>query len=188
MAKLSAFGRFWVNRFNARFSKRAFDLFRDRLALDDSNCLEIGAGKGFLSYLVFQHYHPGRLVVTDYDPSQVEEARGLFESKLGQTPSAVEFRAADALELPFEDGSFDAVFAMAVLHHVEKRDWQFKNIPKALSEVRRVLRPGGTFVYRELFNKDAIRRTLTSLGFQEVFAKRQYPITDFCIYRRDLLS
>jgi ubiquinone/menaquinone biosynthesis C-methylase UbiE len=188
MAKLSAFGKFWVNRFNARFSKRAFDLFRERLALDDSHCLEIGAGKGFLSYLIFQHYHPRRLVVTDYDPSQVKEARRLFEIKLGDIPSSVEFRAADALELPFEDGTFHAVFAMAVLHHVEKRDWQFKNIPKALNEVRRVLKPRGAFVYRELFNKNAIRRTLTSLGFQEVFARRQYPITDFCIYRRDPLT
>ena len=79
---------------------------------------------------------------------------------------------------------FDAVLGMVVLHHVEKRDWQFRNIPKALDEIRRVLKPSGCFFYTELFNKNRIRSYLTSAGFSQIFARRNYLITDSCVYRR----
>ena len=51
----------------------------------------------------------------------------------------VDARVADAMDLPFEDASFDAVVAMWMLYHVPDLD-------VALAEVRRVLRPGGLFV------------------------------------------
>jgi ubiquinone/menaquinone biosynthesis C-methylase UbiE len=68
--------------------------------------------------MVYQQYKTGRMVVTDYDPSQVEAAKAHFENKLGTAPLGVEFRTADALKLPFENESFDAVFAINMLHHV----------------------------------------------------------------------
>jgi ubiquinone/menaquinone biosynthesis C-methylase UbiE len=46
------------------------------------------------------------------------------------------FRQADAQDLSFPDASFDAVLANHMLYHVPDR-------PRALSELRRVLRPGG---------------------------------------------
>ncbi len=185
LAKLSSIGKFFVNRSNERNSSRFFDSIRSHLVLDeDSDCLEIGAGRGSLSYLVFQHYHPRSIALTDYDPSQVEGARATFEARLGVIPPNVEFRCADALSLPFEKDAFDAVFGMVVLHHLEERDWQFRNVPKALDEIQRVLRPGGSFCYTELFNKNRIRNYLTNAAFRKIFAKRNYLITDCCIYRK----
>jgi ubiquinone/menaquinone biosynthesis C-methylase UbiE len=146
--------------------------------------LEIGGGKGFLSYLVYEHYHPRSIVLTDYDPSQVEGAKDLFQTKLGEIPPNVEFRSADALNLPFEKDTFDVVFGMVVLHHVEKRDWQFRNVPKALDGIRRVLKPDGYFCYTELFNKTRIRSYLRNAGFREIFAKRNVLITDCCVYQK----
>lgn len=49
---------------------------------------------------------------------------------------------ADARDLPFEDDSFDLVTAHLMLHHIEPLD-------RLLSEVFRVLRPGGRFVAME---------------------------------------
>jgi ubiquinone/menaquinone biosynthesis C-methylase UbiE len=49
-----------------------------------------------------------------------------------------EYVIADARELPFVDGSFDAVFSYSVLQHLAKED-----VPRVVAEVRRVLRPGG---------------------------------------------
>ena len=123
-------------------------------------------------------------MVTDYDPSQVEGAKVLFESRLVAIPPNIEFRTADALDLPFDNETFDVVFGMVVLHHVERRDWQFRNIPKALDEIRRVLKPGGCFCYTELFNKNRIRTYLTNMGFEKILTKRNYLITDSCVYRR----
>ncbi len=131
MARLSGFGKFFVNRSNERNSKRFFETIRSYLSLSDSSsCLELGSGKGFLSYLVYQHYRPGRIVVTDYDPLQVEGAKGMFESKLGTVPKNVEFPSADALDLPFENEMFDAIFAMVVLHRTEKKDWAIQKHSK----------------------------------------------------------
>ncbi len=122
--------------------------------------------------------------MTDYDPSQVEEAKSLFTGKLGAIPSNIQFRGADALDLPFKNETFDVVFGMVVLHHVERRDWQFQNVPKALDEVHRVLKPCGSFCYTELFNKNRIRNYLTNAGFSQIFARRNFLITDSCVYRR----
>ena len=185
MAKLSGFGKFFVNRSNERNGKRFFEAVRSYLTLNkNSSCLELGAGRGFLSYAVYEHSRPRRLVVTDYDPAQVEEARRLFAMKLGTIPANIEFRGADALALPFEDEAFDAVFALMVLHHTEKKDWHFRNIPKALEEIRRVLRPGGIFCYTELFSKNRIRNHLSDAGFQEIHGARSHFFFDSCVYRK----
>lgn len=131
MAKLSRFGKFFINRSNERNSKRFFHIIRGYLTLDEnSSWLEIGSGKGFLSYEAFEYYHPRRMDVTDYDLSQVEAAKSLFASKLGTVPPSIEFRTAYALNLPFENERFDAVLAMVVLHHVEKRDWAIPKCPE----------------------------------------------------------
>ena len=107
MAKLSAFGKFFVNRSNEGNSRRFLDTIGKHLSLDaSSRFLEIGGGRGFLSYLIYEHYHPGRVEVTDYDPSQVEAAKVLFESRLDAIPPSIEFRTADALDLPFENETF----------------------------------------------------------------------------------
>ncbi len=189
MAKLSGFGKLFVNRLNERNSKRFFEGIRSCLTLDENSCcLELGAGKGFLSYAVYEHFRPRRLVVTDYDPSQVEEAKRLFAIKLGTIPANIEFRGADALALPFENEAFDAVFALEVLHHTEKKDWQFRNIPKALEEIRRVLRPGGIFCYTELFSKNRIRKYLSNAGFREILGTRSYFFFDSCVYRKGVAS
>jgi SAM-dependent methyltransferase len=49
-----------------------------------------------------------------------------------------EYVVGDARELPFADGSFDAVFSYSVLQHLAKED-----LPRVVAEIDRVLRPGG---------------------------------------------
>ena len=51
----------------------------------------------------------------------------------------VDARQADICYLPFDDASFDVVYAGWMLYHV-------RDLERALNEVRRVLKPGGTFV------------------------------------------
>lgn len=47
----------------------------------------------------------------------------------------------DARQLPFADGEFDAAISVAAIDHVPRRD-----IPKALAEAARVIKPGGEFL------------------------------------------
>ena len=51
----------------------------------------------------------------------------------------INFKEIDAQEIPFEDNTFDVVMANFMLYHVPDR-------PKAISEIKRVLKTGGTFI------------------------------------------
>lgn len=100
----------------------------DRALVGDARVLEVGCGTGVMASRI--HDLPGvTLVATDFSPRFVEltAARG------------IDARQADICYLPFDDGSFDVVYAGWMLYHV-------RDLERALNEVRRVLRPGGTFV------------------------------------------
>ena len=169
MAELNRVSRWFVNRSNSRRSASALRGFAPFLTLPPSpRILELGAGAGALSLLLWERYRPSRLVVTDYDPVQVEAARRSLIARLGSLPEAMEIRTADALHLPFEANSFDALFALAVFHHVDAHSSEFVRRPEALREVRRVLTPGGQLVYTEILGRKEIRSCLRELGFVPV--------------------
>ena len=92
----------------------------------------------------------------------------------GTTPDDLEFQTADGLQLLFEDASFDAVFAFAVLHHAEDRWWRYEKVPRALREVGRVRRASGRFVYEEWVHKPRIRADLQAAGFRLEFLHKAY--------------
>lgn len=100
----------------------------DRALVGDARILEVGCGTGVMAEQI--NALPGvTLIATDFSPRFVEltAARG------------VDAREADICYLPFDDASFDVVYAGWMLYHV-------RDLERALNEVRRVLRPGGTFV------------------------------------------
>jgi len=100
----------------------------DRAMTGDSDVLEVGCGTGAMAERISAL--PGvTLVAIDYSERFVEltAARG------------VDARQADICYLPFEDDSFDVVYAGWMLYHV-------RDLDRALGEIRRVLRPSGTFV------------------------------------------
>lgn len=123
-----------------RFSTNDYGWFRfvfdHLLALPaDARVLEVGAGPGSLWNDSRARIPPGwQVTLTDFSPGMVEQQR----AALRDHPAFVEFSVADAQELPFDDGSFDGVIANHMLYHVPDR-------PRALAEIRRVLRPGGLF-------------------------------------------
>jgi ubiquinone/menaquinone biosynthesis C-methylase UbiE len=97
----------------------------------DKDVLEIGVGLG-ADHLGFAQAG-ARLTGVDLTPRAIEHTRRRLEafglrSKL---------QTADAENLPFSDDSFDVVYSWGVLHHSP-------NTPKAINEVWRVLRPGGS--------------------------------------------
>ncbi len=101
--------------------------------------LDAGCGPGSITLGLAEHVTPGPVVGVDIQPAQVEQAR-TFAAARGAT--GVRFEAADLYRLPFPDRSFDAVFANGVLMHLREP-------MRALAELRRVLRPGGTAGIRD---------------------------------------
>jgi ubiquinone/menaquinone biosynthesis C-methylase UbiE len=65
--------------------------------------------------------------------------------------SRVEFKIADAKRIDFPDAHFDTVFSNTILHHVPDPE-------PFLKEARRVLKPGGVLLIRDLFRPPDLAR------------------------------
>ncbi|WP_192341578.1 class I SAM-dependent methyltransferase [Streptomyces sp. VITNK9] len=146
----------------ARFSVRAetrmgMGSVRERLLAGLSGrVIEIGAGNG----LNFSHY-PGTVSeVVAVEPERVLRQLAVEAALRAQVPVDVAPGAAEAL--PVKSEAFDAAVVSLVLCSV-------RDVPRALSEVRRVLRPGGEVRFFEhgagggrvmAFTQRALDRTL----------------------------
>lgn len=98
----------------------------------DARVLEVGCGPGNLWHENRERVPSAwRITLTDLSPGMVEASR----QRLAGMPQ-VTLQVADAHQLPFADAAFDAVIANHMLYHVP-------DLSRALSEIRRVLRPGG---------------------------------------------
>ena len=122
--------------------------YLDRLRAGEP-ALEIGLGYGTLSSALMARgadYHG-----VDIAAGPVEMVRHRWQLAGG---SDAERRVVQgsALELPFPDARFGSVFTIGCLHHTG-------NLPHAVDEVRRVLRPGGTAVVM-LYNAYSFRRLM----------------------------
>jgi SAM-dependent methyltransferase len=95
--------------------------------------LDVGCGVGSIALDLAPTIAPGRIVGVDADAGQLEAAR---TSAAERAIDNATFVTASVHELPFEEASFDVVYANAVLMYVRDQ-------VRALAEMRRVLRPGG---------------------------------------------
>jgi ubiquinone/menaquinone biosynthesis C-methylase UbiE len=95
--------------------------------------LDAGCGVGSIAIDLAPTIAPGRMVGIDVDPVQIETAR---RSAADRGIENTEFVTASVLDLPFDDATFDVVYANAVLLYLREP-------VRALTEMRRVLRPGG---------------------------------------------
>lgn len=135
---------------------------------------DIGTGTGgMLPYLA---EIAERIVAVDLSTQMLRRARARAKS-LGI--DNVEFVKADLEALPLADDCVDAAFAALVLHHAETPQ-------RALSEMARIVRPGGTLVVTDLcahghewlreehgdvwlgFGRDEITSHMTRAGFLDV--------------------
>jgi ubiquinone biosynthesis O-methyltransferase len=102
--------------------------------------LDVGCGAGFMAEAMAVR----GARVAGIDPSA--EAIGVATERLGANRLAIDYRVGTGEALPFADAAFDVVVCVDVLEHVAD--------PRAvLSEIRRVLRPEGWFLF------DTINRT-----------------------------
>ena len=91
-----------------------------------------------------------RLTLTDFSEGMLEMARENTAHLSG-----TDYRQVDAQDIPYGDGSFDAVIANMMLYHVP-------DVAKALSEIRRVLKPGGVF-YAATYGEHGVVETVADM-------------------------
>jgi len=87
-----------------------------------------------------------RVTGIDIDPQQIEMAK-----KNVNGIKNLQYRQADAVDLPFSENNFDVVLSFGVMHHI--KEWL-----DAVKEVKRVLRGGGYFVYADIIYPERITK------------------------------
>ena len=136
--------------------------FNSRRAIAD-----IGCGSGFSSSLWLESPEwTGRAMWVGAD---ISEAIDVAQERLSSIPNT-HFVQADALQLPFPDGSFDTLFSEGVLHHTP-------STRSALLSAARILCPGGEasfYVYKKKapireFTDDYVRDAIAGLSDEEAW-------------------
>ena len=101
----------------------------------DAKILELGCGPAYM------WKECANRVPSTWDITLSDLSSGMLDSawrNLVVTGRNYKFKEIDAQEIPFEDETFDAVIANHMLYHVPDR-------PKAIAEIKRVLKTGGHF-------------------------------------------
>jgi ubiquinone/menaquinone biosynthesis C-methylase UbiE len=110
----------------------------------NARVLELGCGTGiFTAYLAAEMQRGGSVLATDIAEQMIAVAR---KKNIGGESVAIKLQEADGSSLPLEDNSFDlAVSALAL--------FGFPDVPKALREWQRVVKPGGSLAFSSFSTK-----------------------------------
>lgn len=142
---MSIYGRIFAatyDRFSARSERDCFAAHRAALlARADGDVIEIGGGTG----ANLSHYGPGVASLTVTEPEQPMAKR--VQARIAEQGVEARFLRAPAEDLPFADDSFDTAVSTLVLCTVDDQ-------PRALRELRRVLRPDGHLLFMEHVRSD----------------------------------
>lgn len=135
-----------------------------------SSILELGGGSCWASYIVKKFYPEASVVGTDLAEAAINSHRiwePIINSQLDQA------YACKSYEIPLPDASFDLVFCFEAAHH-------FGRHKKTLTEIKRILKPGGSCLY---LNEPGCQRFIYPLAYQRVNAKRPEVPEDVLVYK-----
>jgi ubiquinone/menaquinone biosynthesis C-methylase UbiE len=116
-----------------------------QVSLEGREVLDVGCGRGGGSYFIKQYLKARTVIGVDISGVNIERCQRAFVAE------GLSFRQADAEELAFKDGSFDAVVNVESSHNYPRIDNFFR-------EVRRVLRSGGFFLYADLRSPEGMEQ------------------------------
>lgn len=126
--------------------------------------LEVGSGRGGGAEYLHRCCQPHKMVGLDFSNEAVafcqmrHRARGLF------------FVTGDAEDLPFADESFDALINVESAHC-------YSSMEAFLGHVRRVLRPGGTFLFADFAESDRLAELDQHVSRSKMTVQRKTNIT-----------
>ncbi len=122
--------------------------------------LEVGCGSGaFTTFVARAVGEKGKVYALDIQPQMLQQLENKLARSENRDIKNVEMINSSAYELPFDDNSLDLVYMITVLQEIPDRD-------KALQQIIRVLKPGGTLAVTELIQDPdyAWKSTTIKLG------------------------
>lgn len=137
--RLNWLGRASMNNAIRAWGQRYAVSWMERLGgrVQGGRVLELGCGRGVGVQLIFERFGAASVEAVDLDPKMVERARRRLAP---YGPARLHINVGNLVSLQAPDSSFDAVFDFGAIHL--EPEWR-----QGLSEVRRVLKPGGRFFF-----------------------------------------
>lgn len=137
------------------------ELFLQTLApASGERILDVGAGKGRVADRVLKASGGAEVYAIDPDEKRIASMKKDFPAIRGSPGSAE--------SLPFADSYFDKAYTTMALHH-------FSDLDRALREIARVLKPGGSFVVVEVEPSSGLGTLFRFFG--RVFGERMGLLT-----------
>jgi ubiquinone/menaquinone biosynthesis C-methylase UbiE len=131
----------WAVHVLARALKDLERILPDRQA-SYPTIVDVGCGRGRSFRLLHDKFRPSRMIGIDVDAAMLEIA----SRETSADGLAVEFQQTTSSRMMLEDQSVDMVFCHQTFHHLMDQE-------AALAEFRRVLKPGGLFLFAESTRK-----------------------------------
>jgi ubiquinone/menaquinone biosynthesis C-methylase UbiE len=126
-----------------RYCIQLYDHVTDSVDLSGLRVLEVGSGRGGGADYVQRYLHPKTMIGVDFSGRAVTLCNRLYRQ------AGLTFVPGDAERLPFKDQSFDAVINVESSHCYGSMD-------AFLAQVRRVLRPGGYFLFADFRSEEQL--------------------------------
>jgi SAM-dependent methyltransferase len=149
---------------------------REAAHLQGKHLLEVGCGMGYDSLEFLKR--GVRVTATDLTPNAVGLTRRHFEL---EGVEAEDVRVANALELPFEDSTFDAVWANGVLHATG-------DTARAIRETHRVTKPGGRAIISHFYRRPSWMYALHRWGRENIEHKEEDPPVNEFLTEEEILG
>ena len=133
-----------------RYPIQLYHFLARKTDIEGKDILEVGSGRGGGSSYINRYMRPTKITGLDIASNAVRWA------KEQHTGSNIDFVQGNAEKLPFPDGSFDVVINVESCH-------AYGSVDRFLSEVKRVLRPGGIFLCTDIRGPEGMVKLKDSL-------------------------
>lgn len=134
-----------------RYSIQLYHHVASQVNLKGLKVLEIGSGRGGGSSYIARYHNVENMLGVDISPTAVDLCNKIYNI------NNLSFKVGDSESLPFEDNSFDVVINVESSHCYSSMD-------NFLSEVKRVIKVKGSFLFCDLRRKENLEEMLVSIN------------------------
>jgi SAM-dependent methyltransferase len=147
-----------------RLSFQLYHHLANEINLEHKSLLEVGSGRGGGASMIKKYHKPSRMIGLDYSRNAVK----LCNKNHGR--DGLSFVVGDAEHLPFDQNSFDAVINVESSHCYESMN-------RFLGEVKKVLKPGGHFLFTDFRYSHEMDELEKQLGDSKMVVMKKRDIT-----------
>jgi ubiquinone/menaquinone biosynthesis C-methylase UbiE len=127
-----------------RYPIQLYHYLASRIELNGLEVLEVGSGRGGGANYLKRYHRPRKMVGMDIAHNAIKLSRNSHKAE------GLYFIQGNAEKIPFNNDSFDAIINVESCH-------AYGSVPVFLSEVKRVLKPGGYFLCTDMRSPDGMK-------------------------------